>query len=403
MIIGLMGTVSIRHVVVVALVVAIVVLFVCAIVLSMFVEPLVMSTVSLVVCAIGLVMSSVGLIVCVVALVVSSIGLIVSTITLVVSGITLIMSTVALIVGGISLILSTICLVMGTIALVVSAIWASRLAIVVHLARGSGLLPIVRVISTHGPLLLRGSSLLLLLLRSSEPGAVHALILLRESLFLWRRQIIHLDLLFEYHFLGVGGFPAWHGGKGISIMLRDVKLGILWRPVRSLRDKGRRGRGGRHMSGHGSLLAISSSVSGLLGIVWFIEMLVALSTGGIAAATAVAATLETVAAAAAAGHAQAGASDNADDNAEKDETADNHKGNSRPLAIDVSHAAIPAGKGLLDFRGFVLTIGDEISFYNLGSKAPCNSVHHGLPQPATKASDHGNIDRRHRVCFDLRL
>lgn len=402
MIIRLMGTVSIRHMVVVALVVAIVVLFVCAIVLSMLVEPLVMSTVSLVVCAIGLVMSSVGLIVCVVALIVSSIGLIVSTITLVVSGITLIMSTVALIVGGISLILSTIALVMGTIALVVSAVWASRLAIVVHWARGSGLLTIVWVISTHSPLLLRGSSLLLLLLRSSEPGAVHALILLRESLFLGRRQIIHLDLLFKYHLLGVGGFPAWHGGKGISIMLRDVKLGVLRRSVRSLRDKGRRGRGRRHVSCHGSLLAISP-VSGLLSIVWFIEMLVGFSTGGIAAATAVAATLETVAAAAAAGHAQAGASNNADDNAEEDETADNHKGNSRPLAIDVSHAAIPAGKGLLDFRGFVLTIGDKVSFYNLGSKAPCNSVHHGLPQPATKASDHGNIDRRHRVCFDLRL
>lgn len=329
MIIRLMGTVSIRHVVVVALVVAIVVLFVRAIVLSMFVEPLVMSTVSLVVCAIGLVMSSVGLIVCVVALIVSTIGLIVSTIALVVSGITLIMSTVALIVGSISLILSTVALVMGTVALVVSAVWASGLAIVVHLARGSGLLAVVRVISTHGPLLLRGSSLLLLLLRSSEPGAVHALILLRESLFLGRRQIIHLDLLFEYHLLGVGGFPAWHGGKGISIMLRDVKLGVLRRSVRSLRDKGWRGRGGRHMSCHGSLLAISS-VSRLLGIVWFIEMFVGLSTGGIAAATAVAATLETVAAAAAAGHAQAGASDNADDNAEKDETADNHKGNSRP-------------------------------------------------------------------------
>lgn len=331
MIIGLMGTVSIRHVVVVALVVAIVGLFVCAIVLSMFVEPLVMSTVSLVVCAIGLVMSSVGLIVCVVALIVSSIGLIVSSITLVVSSITLIMSTVALIVGGISLILSTIALVMGTITLIVSAVWASRLAIVVHLARGSGLLPIVRVISTHSPLLLRGSSLLLLLLRSSEPGAVHALILLRESLFLGRRQIIHLDLLFEYHLLGVGGFPAWHGGKGISIMLRDVKLGVLRRSMRSLRDKGWRGGGGRgrHMSCHGSLLAISS-VSRLLGIVWFIEMFVGLSTGGIAAATAVAATLETVAAAAAAGHAQAGASDNADDDAEKDETTDNHKGNSRP-------------------------------------------------------------------------
>lgn len=355
MIIRLMGTVSIRHVVVVALVVAIVVLFVCAIVLSMFVEPLVMSTVSLVVCAIDLVMSSVGLIVCVVALIVSSIGLVVSGITLVVSGITLIMSTVALIVGGISLILSTIALIMGTIALVVSAVWASRLAIVVHLARGSGLLPIVRVISTHSPLLLRGSSLLLLLLRSSEPGAVHALVLLRESLFLGRRQIIHLDLLFEHHLLGVGGFPAWHGWKGIRIMLRDVKLGVLRRSVRSLRDKGRRGRGGRYVSCHGSLLAISS-VPRLLGIVWFIEMFMGFSARGIAAATAVAATLETVAAAAAAGHAQAGASDNADDNAEKDETTDNHKGNSRPFAIDVSHAAIPAGKGLLDFRGFVLTI-----------------------------------------------
>lgn len=59
-------------------------------------------------------------------------------------------------------------------------------------------------------------------------------------------------------------------------------------------------------------------------------MFVGLSTRGIATATAVAATLEAVAAAAAAGHAQAGAPNNTDDNAEKDETADDHKCNSRP-------------------------------------------------------------------------
>lgn len=78
-------------------------------------------------------------------------------------------------------------------------------------------------------------------------------------------------------------------------------------------------------------------------------MFVGLSTGGVAAATAVAAALEAVAAAAATGHTQAGAPDNTNDNTEKDKAADNHKRNSRPLAIYVGHASIPAGKGLLNF------------------------------------------------------
>jgi hypothetical protein len=213
--------------------------------------------------------------------------LLVRPIGLIVLVIALITPSKALIMPSKALIMSNKTLIVCSITLVVCSVWASGglLAVRVHVARGVVPRLVVWVISTHRPLLLL----------SSVPGVVH--VLRGNRLLLWWRQIVHFDLLFQHNLLGVGRLPARHSRQGIGIMLGDVELGILRRSMNSWRSESWHCRGRWHMGCHGCLLTISS---GLLWIVWFVEVLVGLSTRSIAATAAVAATLETIAAAAAA-------------------------------------------------------------------------------------------------------
>jgi hypothetical protein len=303
MVVGLVSAISIRHMVIVGLVVSIVVDILCAIALLMSVKPLIMSAKGLVVSAVTLDMSSIGLLVrtvsigvvalimCVIALIMGTVNLIVGAIALIVSAVTLRLGTKTLTLRTVGLILSSIALVVGSITLIMTPVWVSGL-LAVRVAKPGRvvLLTIVRVISSHRALLLLGASLLLLW--SAVPGAVYGLGLLRNRLFLGR-QIVHFDLLFEHNLLRIGRFPAWHSRERVSILLGDIKLGILRRPVGRGRSKGGHWRRRRHVNCHGCLLAITS-VAGLLGVVRFIEMLAGLSTGSIATAAAISATFEAV-------------------------------------------------------------------------------------------------------------
>jgi hypothetical protein len=74
-----------------------------------------------------------------------------------------------------------------------------------------------------------------------------------------------------------------------------------------------------------------------------VEVLVLLLTGGIAAATAVAATLEAAEAATAARHTTAAAAYDTHHNTEKNETSYDHNSDDGPLAEAGCHAVVPAG------------------------------------------------------------
>lgn len=289
-VVGLAGAVSICDVVVIILVRSIVVLVMHAVGLVVSVESLGMSVVALFMDTIRLLLvGPVSLVMSSKVLLLHSIALIMCVVALVMSVVALIVSVVALVMSIVTLIVPSKSLIMCTIGLVVSSIWAGSglLAVGIHVTRRVVLLPVVRVISTHRPLLL------LLLLLSSESRAVHVL---RSKRLLLRRQRIHFDLLFQHNLLGVGRFPARHSREGIGIMLRDVKFGILRRSMRRWRRESRGRRVRWHINDHGCLLSVSP---GLLGNVWRFELLASRSAGSIAASAAVTATLEAVAATAA--------------------------------------------------------------------------------------------------------
>lgn len=281
MIVGLTGAVSICDVVIITLVGSIVVLIMHVVGLVVSVESLGMSVVALFMCAIWL------LLVGTISLVMSSKILLLRPIALIMSVVALIVCIVGLVMCIVALIMPSKSLIVSTISLIVSSVWASSglLAVRVHVTRRAALLPIVRIIPTHGPLLL--------LLLSSEPRAVHVL----SWRLLLRRQSIHFDLLFQHNLLGVGCLPARHGREGIGIMLGDVKFGILRRSMRRWCRESRDRRVRWRVNDHGCLLSVSS---GLLRNVWRVELFACRSAGSIAASAAVTATLEAVAATAAA-------------------------------------------------------------------------------------------------------